>query len=307
MPPNNYFGLTSLVVDGVDVPAKRCRTCEVVKPLTEYYKHKTCLGGVSSKCNTCCGIKGKYKKAVIVQIMHNGSLVDAKRCVTCEEILPLYEFTVIKGKKKGVGGRYARCNPCERKYRQELDKRPGVRQRRLERSRAYTKTYRVRKRKISKIHRKNNIEAYKAKDANRWARKKLLRNELTTEQYKGVMLFFNQLCALTGENEDITLEHFIPLSIGHGGSYVGNVYPAVGSLNYSKSGANPFEWIKRDDIVARVDPYLWDQLITYLAGCNGLSKEEYISFVNWCFANPRTLAELEYDNTDSLELYDRSK
>ena len=103
MPPDNYFDLTSIFMDGVEVKAKRCRKCENIKPLTDYYKHKSCLGGVASKCKTCCGIKGNYTQAVIKQIIVNGEEVPAKNCVKCNRLIALSEFTEIKGKKKGTG------------------------------------------------------------------------------------------------------------------------------------------------------------------------------------------------------------
>lgn len=301
---NKRNPLTKIYVDGVEIGAKWCHKCESIKPLSDFYNHKGCSGGKSPICKKCNGYQGKYSHAKLTTIIVEGDPVTAKDCVTCRLVKPLTDFTKINNKhKKGVGGHYARCKKCEMEYRRELDKRPGVRERRLKRSREYTQIYKVRKRKISRLHRKNNIAMYKTKDANRWARKKLLRDDLSAEQYKGVMAFFGDRCALTGSSDDVTLEHFIPMSLGHGGSYVGNVYPATGSLNYSKSASNPFDWVMREDVKEKVDMYLWDQLITYLAGTNGMGKSEFIEFVNWCFDNPRSIEDLEKDRTDSIELY----
>jgi hypothetical protein len=305
-PKDTSFDLTEIIVDGRSVPAKRCRGCLEVKPLYDFYTHKSCLGGVNSRCKKCMGIKGKYKQAVIEKIVYEGKVVEGKRCIRCQVLKPLTDFTEIKSKsRKGVGGRYARCKECEAAYRRELeDKNPEIRKRRLARSRLYTQKYKERKRELYHLNKEAISQRAKVKDANRWARKRLLRNDLTEEQYNNIFKDFDGKCALTGD-EETTIEHFIPLITGHGGSYVGNVYPASPSLNYSKSGTNPFEWYKREDIQLIIPRERWDNLIRYLAKQNGMTMEEYICFVNWCFDNPRTVDDLKVDNTDSVLLFKR--
>ena len=59
---------------------------------------------------------------------------------------------------------------------------------------------------------------------------------------------FQLSCALSMNTSDLNLEHFIPASWGHGGTYQGNVYPAHWRINRSKSTTNPFVWIERKDV-----------------------------------------------------------
>lgn len=71
------------------------------------------------------------------------------------------------------------------------------------------------------------------------ARKKILPNTLTVEQWDSVKHYFNNRCAYCGEEEPLTQEHFIALS--NGGEYThNNIVPACQSCNSSK-GAKAFE------------------------------------------------------------------
>ena len=99
-------------------------------------------------------------------------------------------------------------------------------------------------------------------------------------------------------------EHFIPVSWGHGGTYMGNVYLLQDSLNFSKSNQNPFEWIKRKEIKKEVDMKSWKKLINYLASRNNLSVDEFKEYVYWCERNKRTAEQVKKDgNISSKKLW----
>ncbi|MEK5165822.1 hypothetical protein NYE69_26230 [Paenibacillus sp. FSL R5-0527] len=107
-------------------------------------------------------------------------------------------------------------------------------------------------------------------------------------------------CALTGVTDDIQFDHFIPLTWGHGGTYKGNMIPLCKTLNFSKKDFNPFEWIKTQN----VDPKKWVKVIKYLADLNGLSFNEYRSFVYWCDSNRRVTSS-DFSKS-SLQLFKES-
>jgi len=91
-------------------------------------------------------------------------------------------------------------------------------------------------------------------------------------------------------------DHFIPLSIGHGGTYVGNMSPLSRMLNSSKSDANPFEWFEANRQRFDLEQSAFDALVVKLAQQNGLTSEEFRSFTYWCFANQRSIDEVHADN-----------
>lgn len=70
-----------------------------------------------------------------------------------------------------------------------------------------------------------------------------LRNDLKADDWERILETFDYKCPLTG-SENITMDHFIPLNTGHGGTFVGNIYPLNPFLNNSKSARNPYVWIE---------------------------------------------------------------
>lgn len=106
---------------------------------------------------------------------------------------------------------------------------------------------------------------------------------------------FQNACALTYSIE-CDDDHFIPLATGHGGSYFGNMYPLDASLNSSKHAKNPFDWFEANRQRFELDQSRFDSLVAKLAEQNGLTPEEFRTYTDWCFANPRNLTQIKRDN-----------
>lgn len=136
------------------------------------------------------------------------------------------------------------------------------------------------------------------------------------EKWGEILREFNNQCALTGKTIERTyskkgLEHFLPLSIGHGGTNEFNIFPMDAFLNYSKNNKNPFVWIRElefSNIIHQEDyPTIYENFqnaVQFLAMRNRLSYEEFEEFVNWCFDNPRSLDEVEkMPNVLSIDLW----
>lgn len=86
---------------------------------------------------------------------------------------------------------------------------------------------------------RDSLNEYKSLfTSNRRTILKRLPSDLTAEEWIAIKSRFDFKCALSN-SEDITLEHFIPSSIGHGGTTIYNCYPLGASLNYSKNSKNP--------------------------------------------------------------------
>jgi hypothetical protein len=111
------------------------------------------------------------------------------------------------------------------------------------------------------------------------------------------------VCELTGQDNDVTMDHFIPIEWGHGGVYLGNIYFISRKLNSSKSSINPFKWIQKTEVLDEIDIFKWNELISRLAEDNGITINEFKEYVNWCEKNKRSLKKLEKNNTPSLELW----
>lgn len=92
-------------------------------------------------------------------------------------------------------------------------------------------------------------------------------------------------CALTG-SDDIHWDHVIPVSIGHGGTILGNMIPLRSDLNVSKNNRNIFEWFPLAKKRFNLSQTKFDELIEYLAKVNDMTTNEYRDYVYWCHDNP---------------------
>lgn len=199
-------------------------------------------------------------------IVDGGAL--AKRCNKCEVVKPLDAF---RKSKDGIAGHIAVCLSCDREIRRS--------------------------------NRERYAESKRLGVIRRRARKKLLPSSLTRDQMTLIVDFSQRKCVLTGSS-DVEIDHFIPLSWGHGGTFYGNLYLLDSSLNSSKQDKNPLTWYMdefadRPDIASR-----WLSLLQWLADLNGLSLSELVSYVFWCDANRRNVDKIIRDSPHtSLEIW----
>ncbi|WP_201763514.1 DHH family phosphoesterase [Chengkuizengella marina] len=73
---------------------------------------------------------------------------------------------------------------------------------------------------------------------------------------------FSGQCALTNSKK-FTVDHFIPVSWGHGGLTIENVYPLDASLNSCKRHKNPFVWFEANH--DKINEERWNALVSYIA------------------------------------------
>lgn len=135
---------------------------------------------------------------------------------------------------------------------------------------------------------------------------KYLPNLLTKKELQQIR--DSTACELTGQVDDLTVDHFIPLGWGHGGVYLGNIFSLGRKLNSSKSNINPFKWITKPEVSEIIDVTRWNALIQRLAKDNDLTIVEFENYVNWCEKNKRTLNHLEKkkNNFTSVDLWKKS-
>ena len=141
-------------------------------------------------------------------------------------------------------------------------------------------------------YRKRNPEVHRAIYHRRMAKKRCLPDFLSAQRLSESFAFFGNVCPFT-KSTKTEVEHFIPISWGHGGSYLGNIYPMDSNLNSSKRNCNPFYWSKKRPNISKET---FDHLVDYLALLNGLTSGEFRSYVDWCDANRRTVALINADN-----------
>lgn len=251
-----------------------------------------------------------------------------KTCTTCHEEKTLDSFTVDKG---GKFGRHSKCKECKREYSRQYRqdnpeksrasmrksyhkhrdaRRESVRmayQRDAEKIKARQRDYYSRTKEYwseyFREYRQSNKELFVVYTARRRARKLAMTDSLNLTEVEAVLETFDNKCPISAST-DTHLDHFIPISIGHGGTYKGNMIPLDRILNQSKGAKNPFEWAETITEEKRTN---FNKVVEYLAEINGLTVEEYREFVYWCFENKREVEDITEENKDSLELWLRVK
>jgi hypothetical protein len=279
-PRRRKVEITEREVDGVLMPGKECTKCGEWKPLeTGFYRDKKGLGGRVSECKDC---RKKYN------LENQSRRLDylKKWYQENQEQRLRYSRNRYQEKKEDIKKWYeenrAHLSEYRRKYYQE--------------NQDYFSEY---KRK----HYQENRESYLIRNQKRRTRKHLLPENWTIEQKTETWSYFNNACVLTGVTDNIEEEHAIPLSIGHGGTYHGNMYPMSKTLNISKLNRNIFEWFYANRERFNLDEQRFNDLIQYLATLNGLTPEEYRQFVYWCHENPRTEDQIAADPRHSIEIW----
>lgn len=256
-------------------------------------------------------------------------IINNKKCLKCNKIKSISEFRKAKWSKDGFD---TRCKECRKQ--EYLEKRERIIAASLkyynknkDKVKRYQATYRKKNRdyfiEYLRKYREDNLEAelerirkYRENNKEKYNEHQKMRRRLEKELDKlhkpvdknEILKHFNNKCSLTGDKNDVTLDHFIPISWGHGGTYKGNLYPLNIRLNQSKINQNPFEWYEWIKDKADIKKSDWNNLVQYLAKENGLTVEEFKEFVYWCENNQRTLDDIIADgNLTSLELWRKSK
>mgnify|MGYP001205410293 FL=1 len=174
----------------------------------------------------------------------------------------------------------------------------------LPRSSPFLSPRAFRRANASPRHRNSPLEDKKVLEHVKTSRSLGLRADLTPFEWGRILDEFGNRCALSFSFL-ISMDHFIPQSIGHGGTYVGNVYPLDPDLNASKGDSNPYLWAEANK--DKIDYPLFERLCEYLAEQNGLTPDEFRSFVFWCFAHPRTPEDIRKDPRPSIEIWKEAR
>lgn len=278
---------------------KKCTKCGEVKSLDDFSMCKRAKDGKRSHCKQCrLNTQKKYREENPEKVAASNKKWQQKN----KEKIAVYNKKynkkyreenpekVAAHSKKWQQENPERAATSSRKWNQKnkekmAEQRKQYEQKNKEKIAARKKKYREEnpeyKEKIAartKKYREENKELHRLYSQRRLARKKALPNTLTPQQWNLVLEHFNGGCALTKQTENIHLEHFIPISWGHGGTTHKNCYPMVDRLNYSKHDLNPFIWIKRFPQYKES----FKELVKYLAEQNEMSEKEFEDYVYWC-------------------------
>lgn len=272
-------------VAGKTILTKKCATCREVKPIDEFKRSSRNSSGFSSYCKKCAWESEKKRRENLDEKKKEDNR-------TKERLLKAEERLKNPERSREI---------CRRSYFIHKPERNATQHKKYEENPDYFK-------KINKRWRLANAERIKANNLNRKAMKKALPHSLTKENLLSLIgEDGSKCCALTGETSDCHYCHFIPLKWGHGGSYLANIFLALGKLNISMRTINPFEWFEVQEIAAKLNAEKVAELITRLAAENNMTVEEFREFIYWCEQNKRTLEEVQADSRTSVELWHEAR
>lgn len=203
-----------------------------------------------------------------------------KRCTKCGECKPLSEFYKRSASKDGLRSECKDCKKLDDKKWRENNREYD-----LERKANWKKENRG---KVNKSLRKRN------------EMKRALPYPTDSSDFDLVQAEYGYRCAVTGSKE-YTIEHFIPISWGHGGSTINNIYPVSRKINMRKSAKNPFKFLEE---LRGAEYRAFQEVIRRLASWNGMSYREFHKYVNWCENNKRTVEQVREDNKKGLSSVD---
>ena len=290
---------------------KVCTKCGIEKELNEFHRDKKKKDGRISRCKSCNNlvawipipfkieIEGKTYEGELKQnrkqtkYLESDGVIIAKVCTKCHNWKSLEEgFS--KGSDRS-GGRSPICRECNSK--QVSKWMSENKERKVETNRIWCENNKEHKAEYDRIRKRNNPEMYKAYAQRRRARQSALPDTLTDVQIIAENEFYGYRCPLTGKTENLSIEHIIPISWGHGGTTLENCYPMNINTNSSKQDANIFEWLQRKTKSfydrSEYDVFnFWETVIKRKAAQHEMTIVEFIAYVYFCDKNRKSEEEI---------------
>ncbi|MEG7333303.1 hypothetical protein [Bacillus sp. 0102A] len=127
-------------------------------------------------------------------------------------------------------------------------------------------------------------------------RRSVIDFDITKDEFKKVRRQFGWKCAISSSNEDVTLDHFIPVAWGFYSHYYENLIPLSRKLNSSKKDYHPIKWLDmKSDLFGEPK-----KVLQYLSELSGLTMKEFEAFVEWCYQNKN---KYEGDSRYPIEIW----
>jgi len=216
---------------------KKCFKCKLEKVLDDFYTQgswcKQCRSEYAKQKNYSKLGKGKQVR----DDLDNGNRI----CNKCKEEKSL---DVFPKNKKCRGGRERTCKKCTYKGREKKEQKENQKKLRrkwylenknitLERQKKRYQENKERLQAYGRQHAKDNPEIYRAARHRRRMRKRSNgRNDLTADQIRWMFENF-PYCVYCGNEDDLTVDHVVPISKG-GENTLSNVVPACSDCNNKK-------------------------------------------------------------------------
>lgn len=244
-------------------PMKRCSKCGVEKPATpEFFKrNKSCSDGLHTQCKNCTSKQSReyyyanrdeINRKTKERYESNPELRQSKLNYLKKWREEINRERYLEGKREWYyanreydlqkSREWREKNP---EYKKEYDRRYSKKNRKRIRSRQYKWEVKNRKR-INRARREKyaqNPTPRRVKTLAREARKRTLPDDFTEKDYQRMMAYWDG-CAITGQMDNLQIDHWIPLNSSEcPGTVIDNMIPLAQSLNASKQDKDPESWV----------------------------------------------------------------
>lgn len=160
----------------------------------------------------------------MIEHIIDGCVCAGKRCPACEQVKCHRAFDRSLLRLDGL-------QPYCRRMYQERN-----REKYREQSRVYHEAKREKHNEQMNTYRRNNLEAFAVREANRHARKKSAEGSFTQHEWHNLCAYYDFTCLRCGRQEpdiELTVDHVISLSKG-GRNSIENLQPLCRTCNTSK-------------------------------------------------------------------------
>ena len=233
---------------------KKCTKCGEEFPMNSQYfqPNKVCKDGFFYQCKICTAKRmKKYNEKNREKILENKK----KYYIENKELIIERNLAYVERNRSTISER-------NRIYRlKNIDAYTN-------RDRVYYQNNKERIIKSVMLYRRKNKDQHRINEQKRKSKMHKLPCTLTVEQWKRVVLYFNNRCAYCGREELLTHDHFFPLS--GGGEYTKeNIIPSCRSCNSSKGKKLFFNWYPKQDFYNKKRE---DRILKHL-GYKGLKQQ----------------------------------
>lgn len=211
------------------VPAKECRGCGEVKPLTEYYAERKRPDGLNRTCKRCVADDARrYREA-------NRERVNARERAW-----------------------YERRRDAERARQRRKHRENPERER--QRHQRYYRENREARQAYDRRYIRQNLDKNRAKNHRRRARERGTDGDHTAEQFAALCARYGHRCLCCGATGvPLTVDHVLPISRG-GSNDIANIQPLCETCNKSK-GTRHIDYRTEDRGDALLDQVLGEGVV----------------------------------------------
>lgn len=185
---------------------KTCKLCQIEKPDSEFYAHKSCKGGLNSRCKSCCQKKNnewkeknpeRYRKAIADWRKRNPEKLKAKTARRAEYFKQYAETHKDEVKERSRKHYLANKAKSLQKDREWRKNNPG------------------KAKEIYKRWRENNPQSVLLNNQSRRAMRRLVCDSLKKEELNGLLEKQNFLCANPKCMADLRVKKNILITKNH--------------------------------------------------------------------------------------------